>query len=229
MTAQMTSQMTSPATARSAPDGADGTTEPLPLRFLDDDAPVAPVATPFPSAGSPNVVTGLAAHAELADLLLDRPVPVAPWNRAGAARPVGDRVRHLRLVTTAPAPVAPVAPVARRGRVRTLLAGLGLAGLVSLASVGVLAFLGADAAASTPASSTGATLSVVAPVATPSTVAESAAPRWVVVQPGDSLWTLARRLQPKGDLRRLVDRLAERVGGAAITAGQRVDVSGLVD
>ncbi len=174
------------------------------------------------STASPNgaaAPAGVAAHAELAGLLVDRPLAVAPWNRelppVRVARP-----RHLHVVPDH-------APVGRRGVLRTLVAGLALAGLVAFASVGLLAFLGADAAASTPASSTGATPPPAAVAATDA-VAESVTPVWVVVRPGDSLWSLARRLQPKGDIRPLVDRLADRLGGAELLAGQRVDVSGLL-
>jgi hypothetical protein len=62
----------------------------------------------------------------------------------------------------------------------------------------------------------------VAPVAV-------AAPSEIIVQSGDSLWTVARRLQPQGDLRGLVDRLIERVGSTSVTRGQHINVSGLVD
>ena len=43
-----------------------------------------------------------------------------------------------------------------------------------------------------------------------------------VVQPGDTLWTIARTLQPTGDVRRLVDRLAARRHGAALQVGERI-------
>ena len=43
-----------------------------------------------------------------------------------------------------------------------------------------------------------------------------------VVQPGDTLWTLARRAQPTGDLRPLVGRLAAAQDGRALQAGQRI-------
>ena len=43
-----------------------------------------------------------------------------------------------------------------------------------------------------------------------------------VVQPGDSLWTLARRIQPEGDVRDLVNRLAAARDGAPLSAGERV-------
>lgn len=140
-------------------------------------------------------------------------VPVlAPWNQPDAFEP---RPRHLHLVST----VGRVERPAPSGRLRGLALGLGLAVLVALASLGLLAFLGADAAASTPASTTGATAVAVA---------EPSTPRWVTVQSGDSLWTVARRLQPSGDVRALVDRLAARVG-PSIVVGQRIDVAGLLD
>jgi hypothetical protein len=114
-----------------------------------------------------------------------------------------------------------------------MLAGLGLAVLVAFAAMGIVPFLGADAAAFTPASSadttspTGADAQTAsAPVVAPVAVA---APSEIIVQSGDSLWTVARRLQPRGDLRGLVDRLIERVGSTSVTRGQHINVSGLVD
>jgi hypothetical protein len=46
-----------------------------------------------------------------------------------------------------------------------------------------------------------------------------------VVQPGDTLWTLARRAHPSGDLRPVVDRLAAAQGDRALRAGQRIVLS----
>lgn len=43
-----------------------------------------------------------------------------------------------------------------------------------------------------------------------------------VVQPGDTLWTIARSLQPDGDVRRLVHRLATQRHGAALQVGERI-------
>jgi hypothetical protein len=45
-----------------------------------------------------------------------------------------------------------------------------------------------------------------------------------VVQPGDTVWTVARRLQPSGDVRGLVDRIVARNGGAALRPGQALVV-----
>ena len=46
--------------------------------------------------------------------------------------------------------------------------------------------------------------------------------RTYVVQQGDTLWSIARRLQPSGDVRRLVDQLAAAHHGAALIAGDRL-------
>ena len=47
-----------------------------------------------------------------------------------------------------------------------------------------------------------------------------------VVQPGDTVWSVARRLQPEGDVRPVVDRLVAGHGGAGLVAGEVVHVDG---
>ncbi len=42
----------------------------------------------------------------------------------------------------------------------------------------------------------------------------------VIVKPGDTLWSIARQLQPTGDLRPLVDRIAKINNGHSLIAGQ---------
>lgn len=42
----------------------------------------------------------------------------------------------------------------------------------------------------------------------------------VIVKPGDTLWSIARKLQPAGDLRPLVDRIAKINNGHSLIAGQ---------
>ena len=44
----------------------------------------------------------------------------------------------------------------------------------------------------------------------------------VVVRPGDTLWSIARDLQPTGDIRPLVDRLVAAHGSTSITPGDRI-------
>lgn len=46
----------------------------------------------------------------------------------------------------------------------------------------------------------------------------------LLVQPGQTLWDIARDLQPTGDLRPLVDELAARNGGATLEAGQTINL-----
>ncbi len=46
-----------------------------------------------------------------------------------------------------------------------------------------------------------------------------------VVQPGDTLWSVARSLQPSGDLRPLVDRLIRLTDGGPLRVGQRIPLS----
>ena len=47
-----------------------------------------------------------------------------------------------------------------------------------------------------------------------------------VVQPGETLWSIAEQVAPDGDVRATVDRLADLNGGAAIQVGQRLIVYG---
>ncbi len=46
----------------------------------------------------------------------------------------------------------------------------------------------------------------------------------VIVQPGDTLWSLAREVQPDGDIRPLVAQLSRAHGGSALRAGDRIVV-----
>lgn len=43
-----------------------------------------------------------------------------------------------------------------------------------------------------------------------------------VVQPGDTVWTIAHKLDPAGDPRAIVDRIVGLNGGAALQPGQRL-------
>lgn len=46
----------------------------------------------------------------------------------------------------------------------------------------------------------------------------------VIVQPGDTLWSLAREVQPDGDIRPLVAQLSRAHGGSSLRAGERIAV-----
>ena len=45
-----------------------------------------------------------------------------------------------------------------------------------------------------------------------------------VVQPGDTLWSIARAVQPEGEVRPLVDRLARERKGSPLRPGERITV-----
>lgn len=73
----------------------------------------------------------------------------------------------------------------------------------------------------------------VAPVAPPVTEAARRAGvaltgSTYVVQPGDTLWAIARQLQPEGDVRPLVDELSDRLAGRVLQAGQRLNLEGFL-
>ncbi len=47
-----------------------------------------------------------------------------------------------------------------------------------------------------------------------------------VVQPGDTLWSIARQVQPSGDVRPLVERLERSNHGARLRVGDRLTLTG---
>ena len=46
-----------------------------------------------------------------------------------------------------------------------------------------------------------------------------------IVQPGDTLWSIARRAQPSGDIRPLVNALAAQRHGQPLQVGETIDVA----
>ena len=105
----------------------------------------------------------------------------------------------------APAAARPLsAATYRRRRLAALVVVVGLA-IAAWAALGALGGALTAPVRSTPPPAHGATV--------------------VEVAPGDTLWSIARRLQPEGDPRPLVDRLAASNGGAVVRAGDRLVVS----
>jgi nucleoid-associated protein YgaU len=47
-----------------------------------------------------------------------------------------------------------------------------------------------------------------------------------IVQPGDTLWSIARRVQRTGDIRPLVDAMASSRHGRALQVGETIEVPG---
>jgi hypothetical protein len=146
----------------------------------------------------------------------------APWNPSSQDDRAVRRSSHLRLVEGGLGERSPRLGAARRP-VLGLVGGLLVALTLALAASGAVQLLGADAAASGPASTAGPLPTSGADAST------SSASEVVVVQAGDTLWAIARRLHPEGDVRPVVDELAERAGGPGLVVGQRLDVSGLAD
>jgi hypothetical protein len=113
------------------------------------------------------------------------------------------------MISTAPAVARPVSPpvspeVYRRRRLVALAVVLGM--VLGLASFGRQAD------------------------ATPTARAQAAEAVLVVVQPGDTLWTIADSLVEGADLRPVVAELAEIAGGSSIQPGQLLRIPGdLVD
>jgi hypothetical protein len=99
---------------------------------------------------------------------------------------------------------------------RRLVVGLGLlivTAVLWMAVVGALSLVGGTPTESQTSAATAA--------------ASPAAAEEYFVRPGDTLWVIARQLHPTGDIRSLVDELADRIGGARLQPGQRIDLHGL--
>ena len=129
----------------------------------------------------------------------------APWSPRAAERPAIGTARPVGRGAAASR-----RPAYARRRVVALLVALlvvvtaGLA--LRWAAAAVAGLGGAPLAASEPASSAGADR--------PGLVHR--------VQPGDTLWEVARSFQPDGDLRPLVDKLSAERRGRPLAVGERV-------
>ena len=60
-------------------------------------------------------------------------------------------------------------------------------------------------------------------VADQPTVGDLVTPRMVIAQPGDTLWAIAQRISPQGNITELVDQLV-LMNGDMITPGQQIRI-----
>lgn len=122
---------------------------------------------------------------------------------------------QLRLVPTGPAHHRhPASAVYRRRRLAALVLVLSLlAGLVAASRV-VVGSLGSGTPQPAPEAPAAPLPAAAAPVAGEA----------YVVRPGDTLWSIASRLAPGGDVRDVVARLAERNGGPALHVGDVIQL-----
>jgi len=117
--------------------------------------------------------------------------------------------RDRLTVVGAPVARAPMVTVYRRRRAVALLLAVTVVSALVLAVGGLFASFG-PAPVSPPAQGGGS--------------AGAGAGAVYVVQPGDTFWAIARRLDPGGDPRPLVARLVAAHGGAALQAGERLSL-----
>ena len=132
-----------------------------------------------------------------------------PWRPRAAAlgRPAGVTVERVRRSSSAPGPTqrSHSRAVAVRRRQAVVLGLIAAAAVVAL----ILPWGGAGGrplATSGSAPTGGALL----------------AHQDYVVQPGDTLWTIASRLDPRGDPRPLVDAMTAEIGGGTLVSGERI-------
>jgi hypothetical protein len=143
---------------------------------------------------------------------------------AMTAIPAG-ATRRVAVGPSAPVRLAPTVRTLRRRRLMVLLATMVAATLLAMAASRAAATL-TDVPASVPerrpVPAHDAAAAAV-PAAGDLGVAAAASGGYVV-HPGDTLWSIARRLQPHGDVRPLVDELVARNGGSELTVGQRLPI-----
>ena len=121
---------------------------------------------------------------------------------APSHRPSSRPSRPVRVVL--PPVTRPGARIYRRRRIAVLCAALSVLVLPAL----VFAASGASTS--------------VTPVSAPVAPAAAPASSVYIVQPGDTLWSIAHKVEPQADPRDVVDHLVELNGSGALQPGQRL-------
>ena len=104
----------------------------------------------------------------------------------------------------------PSRAVYRRRRIAVLLCA---AAVLSLGWIGLHRLTGSSGGG--PLTAVGQPVSIDASLATHTRV---------IVQPGDTLWTIARRVQPTGDVRPLVSNLEAKRHGRPLQVGETLQI-----
>jgi hypothetical protein len=148
----------------------------------------------------------------------EQPFVVGWWGTGVRVTPPEEDVPMVAVLSDpTPRPVLRVLPGRRSaGPLPAVLRRRRLVALTLAVAFVVVATLWVGAALRPPARVVGG--GSLTPSGGPPPAASGAAT--VLVQPGDTLWTIARDLRPRGDLRPVVDELVALNGGAALQAGQ---------
>ena len=122
---------------------------------------------------------------------------------APSPRPAGSGVASRRLDQA----------VYWRRRALVAMAAVALLAVLAFAAAGVVRGVTSSAPSPDRAGSTASSAAVLSPV--------------YVVEPGDTLWSIAERIAPGEDPRPIVHRLARQAGGASLRPGQRLTLEGI--
>ena len=136
---------------------------------------------------------------------------------ASAPRDLRPRFPSRPVLVVLPPVTRPGARIYRRRRLAVLAAAL------SLALVGVLVTSVSTRPGAADVQIAPAEAPIVRQPAAYGASGQSVPARAVyVVQPGDTIWSIAHDLDPSGDTRALVDRIVALNGSAALEPGQRL-------
>jgi len=139
------------------------------------------------------------------------------WSAPLAAPPVAPRRTPADPSTTRRRPATPSEPDRATRYRRRRLAALVLTALAAVALAGSVQYLSSLSGSGHPTAPADA--SPTDPFGAPLDVVEG---QVYIVQPGDTLWTVAAALSPGSDLRPVVDRLRAANGDATLEPGQRL-------
>ena len=134
---------------------------------------------------------------------------------------VRSTIPTLRLLPTGAA-VHPSAAIYRRRRAVAAVVAVALVAALAIALVGLVARMSAAEPTTLRAGSAPGTVLVPDPAAYGAAGDALPARAVYVVQPGDTLWSIARAIAPDADVTATAARLADLNGSSALQVGQRL-------